>query len=104
MCYDADCQIGTADCDQNATNGCETDTSSDPQNCGGCDNVCLANEECQFGLCRNPDCGFGEGDCDGDANNGCEADLFDDAANCGRCDNACGPNDVCTFGFCRPDF
>src|SRR5262249_3416267 len=30
------CQSGYADCDTSRANGCETPTSADPSNCGGC--------------------------------------------------------------------
>jgi hypothetical protein len=49
------CVEGTADCDDDATNGCETDIASDGQNCGGCGVVCTAaaggSAICSSGRC-----------------------------------------------------
>lgn len=38
-------------CDNNPTNGCETDTSSDSQNCGQCGTTCAAPTTCLAGTC-----------------------------------------------------
>ncbi len=35
-CIPIQCATGFADCDGDTTNGCETDTTSDVENCGGC--------------------------------------------------------------------
>ena len=37
------CSSGTADCDGIASNGCETDTTSDGHHCGDCGNDCAPN-------------------------------------------------------------
>jgi hypothetical protein len=34
------CQSGFGNCDGNSANGCEDNVTSDPNNCGGCGNVC----------------------------------------------------------------
>jgi hypothetical protein len=45
------CRAGFLDCDGNKqANGCETSINDDPQNCGGCGNVCLGS--CVGGLCE----------------------------------------------------
>lgn len=41
------CPANRADCNNNAADGCETDTTQ-PQNCGSCGHVCLA---CESGKC-----------------------------------------------------
>ncbi len=49
------CAFGTADCDGDPTNGCETKVLSDPSNCGSCGTACLAADgtmtECGMGTC-----------------------------------------------------
>lgn len=45
------CDPGYANCDADEMNGCEHDTRSDPQNCGGCGVVCDATQTCQGGHC-----------------------------------------------------
>jgi hypothetical protein len=76
------CAPNTADCNSNVCgDGCETDTSSDPQHCGSCSTVCSPEQICVNGSCIcDPDktrCGT---DC---------VDLQNDALNCGACNNAC---------------
>ncbi len=44
------CYPGRADCNGDASDGCETDTTSDPLRCGGCTNVC-ASGSCTGGRC-----------------------------------------------------
>src|SRR5262249_7381344 len=45
------CAAGTADCDGNAANGCETNTQADDGHCGGCANPCASGSSCQAGKC-----------------------------------------------------
>ncbi len=47
------CNPGRADCNGNMDDDCETDTNSDPQNCGGCGIVCdaVAGQACVGGRC-----------------------------------------------------
>jgi hypothetical protein len=48
------CTAGFGDCDGNATNGCETPTSADLNNCGGCNIQCtFPGDVCANGLCTN---------------------------------------------------
>ncbi len=53
-CIPIQCAPGFADCDGNTSNGCETDTTSDPENCGGCGVPRTTTHRCQ---------GFGNGMC-----------------------------------------
>jgi hypothetical protein len=48
------CQTGRADCDLNASNGCETTLATDLQHCGECDLACAGAEECIAGICTAP--------------------------------------------------
>jgi hypothetical protein len=50
---DGTCAAGYADCDGNKqSNGCETNTLTDKNNCGNCGNVCPAGEACANGACQ----------------------------------------------------
>jgi len=49
-CASGACTGFCKDCDDNSTNGCETDTSSDKDHCGSC------NHSCQGGACQGGDC------------------------------------------------
>ena len=46
------CPKGTADCDGNPMNACNTDLKNDPRNCGACGVVCQPPEDCQGGKCK----------------------------------------------------
>ncbi len=51
-CVIAQCNQGFADCDQLYADGCETNVSSDPNNCGACGQVCGGQKMCVNGLCN----------------------------------------------------
>jgi len=57
------CNAGYANCDGNAANGCETSTTADNNNCGGCGNVCAAGNHCSAGSCVSdlPSYNLGDG-------------------------------------------
>ncbi len=61
------CAPGSANCSQPDTgddDGCETDVSADPDQCGGCDNACPLGFQCASGQCacdNKGDCGSGSG-------------------------------------------
>ena len=80
------CNAGFANCDMVVANGCETNTETDPNNCGACGNVCNlpnATSACNAGQCQIASCNPGFQDCDHLASNGCEADTKSDWNNCG---------------------
>jgi hypothetical protein len=83
-----------------------SDTSTDPQNCGACGNVCgggqNATAACVAGSCTIGGCGTGFADCDGSAVNGCETSVLADEANCGGCGLTCSSSQFCSQGLCRP--
>ena len=68
------CRQGRADCDQDASNGCEVDLNDDPDNCGACGNVCSSDQTtepvCNTGSCGTV-CADGYADCDDDGD--CES-------------------------------
>jgi Kelch motif/Galactose oxidase, central domain len=102
------CNSGFADCDGNPSNGCESNLSTDPFNCGGCGNFCpvvtAATSTCTASVCGFT-CNSGFADCDKNSANGCEVHIAADTNNCGACGHVCpgpGPNQtaVCSAGVC----
>ena len=68
---------------------------TDPNNCGGCGNVCAADHFCSEGACV---CNAGLTEC----GSGC-IDVLTDPANCGACGNTCSADETCTGGACVCD-
>ncbi|MEK6958660.1 MAG: MopE-related protein [archaeon] len=93
------CATDTKNCDMNLTNGCETNTNTNSDNCGTCGTKCASGKRCSNGLCTksalqidtnkcagitcgtNSTCSTATGicqcktgyyDCDGSSLNGCE--------------------------------
>lgn len=104
------CPRGTADCDGNAANGCETNTLSSATSCGGCGISCAranATSTCSSGVCTAPVCTSPFLNCDANGANGCEVSPTTDVTNCGSCGNYCrmvpGVGTAsCTAGQCTP--
>jgi len=103
------CAAGFADCDANPTTGCEVDTRTRADHCGGCGTACtLANATaaCLNGVCGVGVCATGFGDCDGNPMTGCEVDTRTSPAHCGQCGAACNlanATAACSAGACRID-
>jgi hypothetical protein len=90
-CAVSDCDLNFADCDRAYVSGCESDTTQDLKNCGGCGRACSTNHgtpNCAAGACQIT-CATGYGDCSGGALDGCETDLRTNTRHCGACGNAC---------------
>ena len=111
------CNPGYADCNGNALDGCEVDITSDTQNCGSCQNLCLtlpnATSVCAVGACVISSCVSGHLDCNFKNADGCEVNSSLDVNNCGACGMVCGaiPNAVvgceggaCGIGNCNTNF
>jgi hypothetical protein len=105
VCGIGTCTTGFADCDMNASNGCEVNTQSSTAHCGGCGSLCApanATGACTAGRCGIATCNEGRGDCDANASNGCEVDTTSSNAHCGGCGRACASAQSCVAGACAP--
>ena len=98
------CNTGFADCDKNATNGCEVSINVDVNNCGTCGNACGSPANATGLGCVNGKCGMtcngSFKDCNGTYSDGCEVDTSKDNKNCGACGNACPSGITCASGLC----
>jgi cysteine-rich repeat protein len=74
-----------------SSGGCKN-TSSDPNNCGACSNVCAAGLSCRAGVCA---CDPGRTSCSGTC-----LDLKADRQNCGACGKTCLDWQECSTGAC----
>jgi serine/threonine protein kinase len=109
-CVDSRCQVQSCseknhrDCNHDATDGCETDLTSDLANCGECGIGCVSTGAkrvlCVAGTCKVA-CDRQHADCDGKPETGCETATSNDPANCGRCGFACDGT-TCDDGYCMP--
>lgn len=104
-----DCEPGFGDCDEDASNGCET-TVHDVLNCLACGEECMpptgAQPYCTDDGCGYSNCADGRGNCAGDPSGECANDLMTDVENCGRCGNACSVahgTPACVAGKCVID-
>lgn len=101
------CLPGTANCDGNQSNSCETDTRNEVMNCGSCGNVCPARANgaavCLGGRCDLV-CTTGFQNCNGTASDGCETDTRTNLTSCGTCGTVCPARNnataTCTAGAC----
>lgn len=82
-CAVGGCESGRADCNGNATDGCETIIDDDPANCGGCGHSCGSGLVCANGSCA-ASCPQGLTACGGSC-----VDLHTTPEHCGTCDVAC---------------
>jgi hypothetical protein len=92
VCGTGPCEPGMAECDGDASNGCETKVTDDPKNCGKCGRSCASNF-CAGGECTSKECAPGFADCNGSEDDQCETDLgsVDDCVMCGtRCSDTHG--------------
>jgi hypothetical protein len=104
--YAFDCNGDLQDDDGNGCESFESDFVEDPNNCGGCGNVCGDGAICNQGKCVG--CKAGEVLCDAKTNGvfGCFV-LTSDREHCGGCGNVCptspeGSHSVtsCSDGVC----
>lgn len=97
------CLTGWTDCNLNEGDGCEVNTASDPQQCGGCGatHACpveatkhVLTASCTNGVCGIGTCMNGWEDCNTSMNDGCETNLTLPTS-CGGCTTICGGSDKC---------
>lgn len=101
------CASGTADCDEDAGNGCEIDLTRDSKHCGQCSVGCpTADCACQNGKLVTI-CSTGHADCDSNPGNGCEVNTQTSMQHCGGCGRLCHTNGhdaiaaACVNGRCE---
>lgn len=105
-CALGSCEPGWGNCDGDASNGCETDTTSSLQHCGQCNRPCEwrpnTTASCESACVY--ECVEGWNDCNGQQSDGCESNRMVDLNNCGACGNKCPdrPNatTLCSQGLC----
>lgn len=100
------CPAGTADCNNDMTDGCEVNIKgSDVNHCGNCGIVCPTGEQhqtgvaCAAGVCVLS-CEAGWGDCT-NTGAGCESNLATSSIACGACGHDC-QGGLCTNSVCGP--
>jgi hypothetical protein len=82
------CAAGSANCDGDSSNACETNLRTDPDHCGDCATACSlpnATASCAGGVCRVESCVAPFDDCNGNPADGCEVNTKTDLGNCGAC-------------------
>jgi hypothetical protein len=99
------CVPGFANCNGNATDGCEANVQIDLNNCGACGNTCgvrpnTTGSVCAMGACTIGACTPGFANCNGAFADGCEVNLQNDVNNCGGCGQHCMM--ACVMGVCNP--
>lgn len=100
------CSDRILDCDD-AVDGCETDITSDSDNCAACGNAC-ADGPNGTGICVDArcdlECAVETGNCNGFLDDGCETDTSSDPLHCGGCGNPCdapfASTAACSAGTC----
>jgi hypothetical protein len=113
---DSTCVAGFGNCTTpgapTADNGCETNTGTDPANCGACGRACstagTAALACSGGLCTST-CAANLGNCNQPAapspDDGCETNTSTNTLHCGGCGHDCkGTNAIaksCSAGKCN---
>ncbi len=107
------CATGWGNCDGSVINGCETDLTSTPADCGACGSACTladATAGCTASTCTIVSCNAHFADCDHVPSDGCEVDTNTATSNCGTCGRVCSfangvaacSSGTCTLTACLP--
>ncbi len=106
-CLIQECDEGFGSCDGSMGTGCETDTDTSMEHCGGCGLSCgydNASAQCDQGSCVFQGCLGTFENCDNDLDTtGCETDTNTSLAHCGGCDQPCdfaNADETCSTGNC----
>jgi hypothetical protein len=103
-CIVATCIGRYENCDGESRNGCEVNTASDTQHCGGCTVApCVlpnALPDCAGGQCAILRCITGFANCDEIAETGCEVNATNDPDQSGDCTTACSSAQRCVGSRC----
>jgi hypothetical protein len=108
QCVIASCDKGFDHCVGDTSQGCETDISSDIDNCGKCGTKCgdipNGTGKCEQSTCKIDACMGAFDDCNSDPSDGCETNKAVDPNHCGDCGTKCTdpPNGTssCDGGQC----
>ena len=109
-CLNSTCSIGTCNtgfgnCNGIYADGCETNTTSNPNHCGGCSRTCGAipngSAACLNSTCSIGTCNTGFGNCNGLYADGCEINLTNNSNHCGSCGTVCPTGKTCVSGLCK---
>ncbi|MFO0595081.1 MAG: MopE-related protein [Myxococcaceae bacterium] len=101
-CFVNTCVASTVDCNLQFVDGCEVNTSNNPNNCGGCGNVCTyahAAATCVTSTCQLGACNAGWSNCNGQSPDGCETNIDSNVNACGNCSTVC-PNRPNAARYC----
>ncbi len=113
-CVITSCEAGFADCDGEFDNGCEVDTTTDAERCGGCSGQggidCTEQYANGSGMCKDSTCHFAGcdatwADCNQDAGagssgDGCETSIAFNDEHCGACGLKCQVSSGTTKNTC----
>ncbi len=108
-CAIAQCTAPWRDCNSTYGDGCETNTQTNLNHCGGCGISCsVANGSptCNGGSCEIAQCTAPYLDCNSSYGDGCEINSLTNVNNCGGCGNVCNlanAAEVCSSGRCAID-
>lgn len=104
LCSMGACNTGYTDCNRSDADGCETQTGTDPLNCGACGTRCDTPANATSASCSNGACVAtclpSMANCDGSFKNGCETLIENNINNCGKCGQQCAGNRRCLRKSC----